>query len=214
MDKVIVIGGGGHAKVLISVIKKTDYEIAGYTDPQDKGAILGVQYLGDDGILRELINSNARCKAVIGVGKINASGLRIALQTEFEKLGFDFPSIVSPHAVINDEVLLGPGSVVFDGVVINSGTKTGRACILNTNCTVEHDCRLDDNVHIAPGATLSGGVILGKNCLIGTGANVIQNVSICDNCLIGAGSTVLKDIATPGTYVGNPAKRIKWDKGK
>jgi sugar O-acyltransferase (sialic acid O-acetyltransferase NeuD family) len=209
MDKIVVIGGGGHAKVLISVLKKILVDIAGYTDRQDRGAILGVQYLGDDGILLELIRKHARCKAVIGVGKIDASGVRTTLQKEFEGLGFDFPSIVSPHAVINDEVLLGPGSVVFDGVVINSGTKTGRACILNTNCTVEHDCRLDENVHIAPGATLSGGVKLGKNCLIGTGANVIQNVSICDNCLIGAGSTVVKDITTPGTYVGNPAKRIK-----
>jgi sugar O-acyltransferase (sialic acid O-acetyltransferase NeuD family) len=191
------------------VLKKLLFDMAGYTDRRDRGSILGVQYLGDDGILPGLIREHARCKAVIGVGKINTSGIRVTLQKEFEGLGFDFPPIVSPHAAINEEVILGPGSVVFDGVVINSGTKTGGACILNTNCTVEHDCRMGDNVHIAPGVTISGGVTIGNNCMIGTGANIIQSVSICDDCLIGAGSTVVKDITAPGTYVGNPARWIK-----
>ena len=209
MHRIVVIGGGGHAKVLISVLKKTLYEIAGYTDKQDRGAILGVSYLGNDGILPELIRKHPQCKAVIGIGKIDGSGLRISLQKEFERLGFDFPSIVSPRAVVNEEVTLGGGTAVFDGVVITSGTETGRACILNTNCTIEHDCRIGDDVHVAPGATLSGGVLIGSNCLIGTGANVIQSVSICGNSLIGAGATVVKDITVPGTYVGNPAKRIR-----
>jgi sugar O-acyltransferase (sialic acid O-acetyltransferase NeuD family) len=208
MHRIVVIGGGGHAKVLISVLKKTIYEIVGYTDRQDRGAILGVSYLGNDDILLDLIRNHAQCNAIIGLGKIDASGLRNTLQKECEKLGFNFPTIVSPQAVINEEVKLGGGTVVFDGVVVNSGTETGRACILNTNCTIEHDCRIGDNVHIAPGATLSGGVDIGSNCMIGTGANVIQSICIEANSLIGAGSTVVKDISVPGTYVGNPARQI------
>jgi sugar O-acyltransferase (sialic acid O-acetyltransferase NeuD family) len=208
MDRIVVIGGGGHAKVLISVLKKSGYDMAGYTDRQDRGVILGVPYLGDDTILTEVIRREAACRAIIGIGKIDTTESRIRLQNELERLGFDFPPIISPHAVVNEEVRLGTGTAVLDGVVINSGTEIGRACILNTNSTVEHDCRLGDNVHIAPGVTLSGGVTVGDNCLIGTGANIIQGMGICANCLIGAGSTVVKDITTPGTYVGNPARRI------
>lgn len=209
MDRMVVIGGGGHAKVLICVLKKSGYDIAGYTDRQDKGLILGAPYLGDDGILAEMIRKDAGCRAVIGIGKIDTSDLRFRLQNELLALGYGFPPVVSPHAVVNEEVRLGAGTAVLDGVVVNSGSHIGRACIINTNSTVEHDCRIGDNVHIAPGATLSGGVVIGANSMIGTGTTVIQGVAIGADCLVGAGSTVVKDITTPGIYAGSPARKIR-----
>jgi sugar O-acyltransferase (sialic acid O-acetyltransferase NeuD family) len=208
MDKVVVIGGGGHAKVLMSVLKKCPCEILGYTDKRSGGAILGARYLGTDAILHELIKSHGDCGAVVGVGKTDTSSARVELFRAIETLGFEFPVVVSPQAVVNEEVFLGPGSAVFDGVVVNSGTVTGCLCILNTSSTVEHDCHLGDNVHVAPGATLSGGVRIGSNCMIGTGANVIQGVTICADTLIGAGSTVVGDISLAGVYAGNPARRV------
>ena len=36
MPEVVVIGGGGHAKVLISVLRKADYSVSGYTDVEDR----------------------------------------------------------------------------------------------------------------------------------------------------------------------------------
>lgn len=207
MDRIVVIGGGGHAKVLIGVLKKIGWEVVGYTDPHDRGAILGAAHLGGDHILPELIRTEGRCRAAIGLGKTDLSLARERLAAEAHGLGFGLPVIVSPHAVVNDEVTLGPGTVVFDGAVVNSGTHTGSLCILNTNCTVEHDCHLGDNVHIAPGATTSGGVTIGYNCMIGAGAIVVQDAAICAGCLVGAGSTVVRDISIPGTYVGSPAKR-------
>jgi sugar O-acyltransferase (sialic acid O-acetyltransferase NeuD family) len=209
MNRIVVIGGGGHAKVLISVLKKSGYEVTGYTDRHDRGSILGIFHLGDDCILPEMIRTHGPGKAIIGKGKIDISDMRIRLQHEFSVIGFDFPVIISPSAVVNEAVVLGDGTVVFDGVVVNSGTEIGQSCIINTNSTVEHDCRIGDNVHIAPGVTLSGGVTIGHNSMIGTGATVIQYVDICEGCLIGAGSTVVKDITDPGTYVGSPAKRIR-----
>jgi len=209
MDEIVVIGGGGHAKVLIGVLKKSGYHILGYTDVRDRSAILGSPFLGDDGILTGIIREHPRCRAAIGIGKVDASHGRIDLLNEISALGFIFPVIVSPHAVVNEDVLLEDGTVVFDGVVVNPGTVTGKACILNTGSTIDHDCRLGDNVHIAPGAVISGGVTVGNNSLVGTGARVRQSVSICQGCLIGAGATVVKDISIPGTYVGTPARKIR-----
>lgn len=209
MPEIVVIGGGGHAKVLISVLRKAGYAVKGYTDKEDRGNILGTPYLGNDSMLRQMVRAEASLRAIIGVGKIDASPLRLSLQNEIGALGFDFPAICSPHAIINEAVVLGAGTAVLDGVIVNSGVEIGNACILNTHCTIEHDCLIGENVHIAPGVTLSGGVTIGDNCMVGVGANVIQSVSICAGCLIGAGSTIVKDITLPGTYVGNPAKRIK-----
>ena len=209
VDNIIVIGGGGHAKVLISVLKKAGYQIEGYTDTEDKGLILGIRHLGNDGVLLDIARRQTAWKAIIGVGKIDASDARLRLQDQISALGFEIPAVRSPHSVVNEAVTLGAGTVVLDGVVVNSGTEIGRACILNTSSTVEHDCRIGENVHIAPGVTLSGGVTIGDHCMLGTGVNVMQSIKIYEGCLIGAGSTVVKDITTPGTYAGNPAQRIR-----
>jgi sugar O-acyltransferase (sialic acid O-acetyltransferase NeuD family) len=210
MNEILVLGGGGHSKVLISVLKKVGWQVLGYVDRKDCGLVLGVGYLGGDGVLPELRRRHRHCRAALGIGKIDASSdLRLRLQVELEELGFVLPAIVSPQAAINEEVNLGAGTVVFDGVVVNSGAVTGRACILNSNSTVEHDCRLGDNVHIAPGVTLSGAVDLGDRCMVGTGANIIQGVRVAAGCVIGAGATVVKDLVEPGTYVGNPARKLR-----
>lgn len=209
MSEIVVIGGGGHAKVLISLLKKLNWEIVGYTDEQDRGLILGAPYLGDDAVLTGLLSTHQHCSAVVGLGKIDASPARAGLQREISALGFDSPVLVSPRAVVNEHVELGAGTVVFDGAVVNSGTVAGSLCILNTNCTVEHDCRLGDNVHVAPGATVSGTAVIGNDCMIGAGSTVIQEVTVCPGSLIGAGSVVVADIDSPGVYVGNPARRIR-----
>ena len=209
MHKIVVIGGGGHAKVLVGVLKKLAWDVVGYTDPRDRGLILGAGCLGDDAILPAFVTAYRDCRAMIGVGKIDTSPRRLRLQQELEGLGFDFPVIVSPRAEVNDEVALGAGTAVLDGAVVNSGTVTGRGCIINTNSTLEHDCRLGDNVHVASGATVSGGVTIGNNCMIGAGATVVQGVSICDDCLVGAGAAVVRDVVVPGTYMGVPAERAR-----
>ena len=202
------MGGGGHAKVLISLLKKLGWQVLGYTDEQDRGFILGVPYLGDDSVLPGVLRTHPSFSAMIGLGKIDASPARVDLQRKIRALGLDSPILVSPRAVVNEEVELGAGTAVFDGAVVNSGTVAGRSCILNTNCTVEHDCRLGDNVHIAPGATVCGTVVIGNDGMIGAGSTVVSNVKVCPGCLIGAGSTVVADIHSPGVYVGNPARRI------
>ena len=153
-----MIGCGGHAKVLISILHKAGWDILGYTDRQDRGDILDVPWIGKDDILTTVIREHPLCRAIVGVGKIDTSSLRLDLQDRIEQMEFEFPAVVSPHAVVNRDVQLGAGTLVCDGAVVNSGVVTGRACIINSNSTVEHDCRLGDNVHIAPGATISGGV--------------------------------------------------------
>ncbi len=192
----------------MSTLKKLGYAVAGYTDPEDRGVLLGMAYLGTDDVLTELVRQGTATRAVLGVGKVDASDARSHLAARVKALGFALPSVVSPQAIVNEEVELGEGAVVFDGAVVNSGTVVGRLCIINTNSTVEHDCRLGENVHVASGATVSGGVAIGDHCLIGAGATLIQGVSVCRGCLIGAGATITKDLLVPGTYAGNPGRRI------
>ncbi len=208
MAEIVVIGGGGHAKVLISLLRKLDWSVVGYTDARDRGIILGARHLGDDDVLGAVLGEHAGCAVLVGVGKVDGSATRTCLQREASALGFRVPTAVSPQAVVNEGVVLGAGTVVFDGAVINSGASLGCLCIVNTHGTVEHDCRLGDNVHVAPGAVLSGGASIGNDCMLGAGATVIHGITVADGCVIGAGAVVVADLDEPGVYAGNPARRI------
>ena len=211
-DGIVVVGGGGHAKVVISILHKLKrYRILGYTDTKDRGSILGVPFLGSDHELGALANGNETIAAVLGVGQVGLGNARFELWTRLQSelpSGL-FPVIVSPGAVINEDVLLGDGAVVMDGTVINAGARVGRGAIANTNSTIEHDVILEDWVHVAPGATISGGVTVGHFSMVGAGATVIEGIKVAGSCMIGAGAVVVNDITEPGTYVGCPARRIK-----
>ncbi len=207
---IVVIGGGGHAKVLISVLKKMkEYRIVGYTDIIDKGEILGIGYLGDDFVLGRLASKDRAEYAALGIGKTEKPDCRKRMLSGLEKLGFQLPAIISPEAVVNENVVIGEASVVFDGVVVNSGSRIGGAVILNSNSTIEHDCTIGAFTHIAPGVTLSGEVEIGENSFVGAGSTIIHGTKIAANCIVGAGSVVIRDCRLSGTYVGNPARKIK-----
>lgn len=208
-DKIIIIGGGGHARVLISVIKKLNkYDIIGYTDIEDKGILLGIKYLGTDIILKDILKENNTCKAAIGVGVILISDLRKKLFEKIKSIGFELPPIVSTSAIISEDVIIGEGTVILEGAIINPGAELGKCVIVNTCAVVEHDCVMGDFVHLTAGSIAGGGVEIMRNSILGIGAKVIQYKKVCENCLIGAGSIVIKDILIPGTYFGIPARRI------
>ncbi len=206
MSRFIVVGGGGHAKVVIGLLHKTGAEVLGYTDRADRGALLGAKYLGDDSDLPQRDDMSA---LAMGVGKVDGSPARRELRRMLAATGIEFPVIVSPYATVNEGAELGPGTVVCDGAVVSVSARVGELCILNTNSTVEHDCRLGANVHVAPGATLSGDVTVGDDSFLGAGCTVVQGVTICPGTVVGAGSTVLADIGTRGVYVGSPARRVR-----
>jgi sugar O-acyltransferase (sialic acid O-acetyltransferase NeuD family) len=210
MAKIIVIGGGGHAKVVISVLNKLKkFELLGYTDRVNNGRILGAKYLGNDSVLPAIKKKHPTCEAVIGVGNVKISDLREKIDHQLEKLKFKLPALVSPTAIVNRDVDVGEGTVIMDGVVIQPGTKIGACAIINTGALIDHDCSVGDYVHVAPGAVLCGGVQVGRGSLVGAGSTVIQYKKVGKDCLIGAGSTVIRDCLKPGTYFGLPAKLVK-----
>ncbi len=210
MDAIVVIGGGGHARVVLSVLRKLRrYRIVGYTDPRDCGEILGASYLGMDDELPALAVRHRPLHAALGVGQIGTGEARIGLWTRLRSLTLSFPAIVSPDAVVNEGVSVGDAAVIMDGVVINTGAKIGLGAILNTNATIEHDVTIADWVHVASGVTISGGVTVGRSSMIGVGAAIIEGKTIAEGCFVGAGATVVQDLPEPGVYVGCPARRIR-----
>jgi len=197
MKKIILIGGGGHAKVVIDAVKYSDkYTIYGIVDPKlpEGESVLGVKVIGGDEKLKGLFEEGIE-SAFIGIGSIGDCSLRKKIYDELKRIGFRLPVIVHPKAIVADDVEIGDGTFVAAGAIINPGTKIGKNAIINTSSSIDHDCVIGDFVHIAPGVTLSGGVKVGDETHIGTGAKVTQYLTIGKKCTIGAGQTIRHDIA-------------------
>jgi UDP-perosamine 4-acetyltransferase len=209
LRKVVIIGGGGHAKVIIDIIKlDTTVKIVGCTDKMGRGMILNIEILGDDTILPELYNEGIH-HAFVAIGD---NGLRQRLADRAIEMGFSLVNAISPNAYIADSVQLGFGVAVMAGAVIHADAQLGNYSIVSTNASVDHDCRIGKSCHIAPGCTLSGKVAVGDGTFLGTGTKVIDEISIGSQSVLGAGAVVVNNIPDRCLAVGVPARIIRqWD---
>lgn len=209
-SSVIILGGGGHTKVLIDALHLNGVKIIGITDVDLNlvgRQILGVTIIGKDDIVLE--STLKGVELVNGIGSIGLPLNRKGIFERFKNLGFTFAKVIHPSAVIAFDVVVEEGAQIMAGAVVQSGSKIGCNSIINTKASVDHDCIIGNHVHVAPGVTLSGGVKVGNSVHIGTGANIIQNVNIGDNVVIGAGSLVLSDIASDSVVIGVPAEMVR-----
>jgi UDP-perosamine 4-acetyltransferase len=204
---VIVLGGGGHAKVLIDALLASCVEILGVTDTDPTrvdSCIRGVRIVGDDSIVRRYASQEVRL--VNGLGSVGSTTARQEIYERYKALGYSFQTVVHPSAVVSNDVKLSEGVQVMAGAIIQPGSEIGENAVINTGATVDHDCQIGAHVHLAPGVILSGSVKIGSGTHIGTGAVVIQNVCVGCNDVVGAGSVVVKNIADCKRVMGVPAR--------
>jgi UDP-perosamine 4-acetyltransferase len=202
---VIVVGGGGHAKVLISTLLLQHRRVLGFVDLKPSlPPLLGNAYLGDDGTI--FLHSPDQVRLVNGVGSTGSTDLRRAVYEKFREKQYIFASVIHPSAIIAPEVHLEDGVQVMAGVAVQPGSHLGANVIINTGARVDHDCLIDAHAHIAPGVTLSGNVHVGKGAHVGTGASIIQGVTVGAASIVGAGAVVVDDVPPGVTVVGVPAR--------
>lgn len=206
MKKVILIGAGGHAKVIADIIQQNqEYCIVGLVASKKEAGFFGIPVVGTDDDLEDLFGRGIRFAFVaIGDGKI-----RRRITNCLEKIGYEIINVISQQAVISARVKLGKGIAVMPGAVINADTVIEDGCIINTNASVDHDNYVGEFTHIAPGCAVAGFNRIGKDCFLGIGSRVIDRVVIGDNTIVGAGSVVIGDVMGDCTVVGTPACKIK-----
>lgn len=204
----IVIGGGGHARVLISALLRLGLRVLGFADKgQSQSHILGIPYLGQDEAVLEL--NPAEVLLINGVGSAAAVANRVRVYDWFRRRGYAFGSVLDPRAIVVSETRLSEGVQVMAGAVVQTGVVAHENCIINTGALVDHDCVLEAHAHIAPGAVLCGDVHVGTKAHIGAGATVIQGVRIGSGSIVGAGAVVLSDVPNSCTVAGVPARSIR-----
>lgn len=207
-EKAIVAGTGGHAKVVIDILRSSKtYELIGLTgtDP-NIGTTMGLPILGNDSILPQLHAEGIKyCFVAIGNNK-----RREEISDYVKGIGFELINAISPHSWISTTVDLGEGIAIMPGVVINAESVIEDNVIINTGSTIDHDCVIGSSSHVAPGCNIAGNVHVGKGVFLGIGCKIIPKMTIGEWTTVGAGSVVVKDVPGHSIAFGVPARTMKY----
>lgn len=200
---IVVIGAGGHARVVAEAAAACGMTLAGHIAPQaDTTGMLG-PHLGDDAAIPALAAKGH--SFALGTGFVDAAGAarRAALLAGLPEA---LATVVHPAAIVSPTATLAPGAFVAAGAIVGTRCRIGRGAIVNTGAIVDHDSAVADNAHVATGARLAGAVLVGRNALIGAGATIRQGIGIGDDAIVGAGAVVIHPVPPGATVVGNPAR--------
>lgn len=204
---VLVIGAGGHGRVVADALRAAGRKVLGFLDAAadlEGRMIDGLPVLGGDAYLQ--IHSPGAVMLANGIGSTMSTAARRQLYERLVDSGFQFETVRHPTATVSPSVVLSPGVQVMAGAVLQPGVVIGEDTIINTGVLVDHDCVIGSHCHLAPGVVLSGSIRIGDDCHIGTAASVIQGVMIGAGVAIAAGATVVSDVAAGARMAGVPAR--------
>lgn len=203
---VIILGAGGHSKVLLDIVSLRKLQVIGIVDKDDQ-SIRKLPYtycwLGNDDAVYTFPPESVQL--INAVGSVDLSPVRGNLFERFKARGYSFATLIHPSAVIAKDAILGEGIQVMAGAIIQPGSQIGDNVIVNSAAVIEHDCKIASHVHIAPRSVLSGSVEVGARAHVGTGAVVIQGITIGENSLVAAGAVVIRNVSNNSRVAGVPA---------
>lgn len=209
-SKLFLIGGGGHCQSVIESIERTNsFIIEGISDVASKIGeyVLDYKISATDETIQHLgIND---LLFLITIGQIKTAEPRKKAYNFLKSNNQQLATIIDPGSIVSKRAIIGEGTVILRNSFINAGVEIGVNCIVNTGAIIEHDSKIGRHVHISTGAIVNGDCVIGDESFIGSGAVISNGITIVAGTLVGAGTVVLQNINEPGTYLGNPAKRIK-----
>lgn len=206
---VILLGAGGHARVLISLLRLIDRPIAALLDddPHKLNTTLdGIPITTPIDALTQ--HPPDTVELVNAIGSAHRPTARQALYEKYTQAGYAFATLLHPAAIIAPQANIQAGAQVMAGAVIQANATLHPNCLINTAASIDHDTTVGMHTHIAPGVTICGGVTLGPCCHIGAGTTVVQGIRLGSSVVVGAGATVLSDIPNNQIVAGTPAKSL------
>ena len=203
----LIIGAGGHGRVIADVVGALGRDILGYLD-QDRAMhgqrIQGLEVLGGDDRLKDY--SPDQVVLANGIGWVTSLEPRLQAFTRLSAAGYQFEALVHPSAIVAPSALLASGAQIMAGAVVQAGARIAENAIVNSGAIIDHDCVIGRHSHVAPGATLCGNVQIGERSFVGAGSTVIQGIKIGNGAFVGAGALVVSDVEDAVRVTSVPAR--------
>ncbi|MEZ5751826.1 MAG: NeuD/PglB/VioB family sugar acetyltransferase [Paracoccaceae bacterium] len=196
----ILIGAGGHAKVVFDALEAGGYNMSELQLRADKSAPFMGRPVSTPEVLPEIKDMD--CHVAIGSNEIRHKLIR-----DLGEVHGRLRSIRHPRATVSAHARIGDGCFVAAHACVSTDAQLGRGVIVNHGAVVEHDCVIGDAVHVAPGAILGGGVKIGDLVLVGANATVLPGLAVGAGAIIGAGAVVTKNVPEGGVWIGTALAR-------
>ena len=195
MNKIIIIGSGGHAKSCIEIIKNhAKYDVFGLIDDNRRIGenVLGHKVIGTTKDIIKFINKVRYFH--IGIGHVKDNKKRIYYYKLLKSLNAVLPNIISKNSVVSNYIKIGDGNIIMNNVCINADVTIGNNNIINTSSVIEHDCVLGNHSHISTSVTVNGSVKIQDSCFIGSGSVISNNLKIKKNSFVKLSSKIVRNI--------------------
>lgn len=199
-----LIAYSGHAYVVAEAARLSGLPLISYANlqPVDYNPF-GLVYAGNE---ENIAFDWQRYKYfILGIGD---NRIRAKVYNRIRIKHGELITVIHPQAIVAPSANLGMGNFLAAGSCISTLAEIGNGCIVNTSAVVDHECKLEDFVHIGPGAVLAGNTHIGEGSFIGANAVIKQGIKIGKAVTVGAGSVIIKDIPDYTTVVGNPGRAI------
>ena len=214
MKKLAIIGAGELGLQIMELSKESTEEfnlIGFYDDYSKKGERVfeRCQILGDLNDVQNDFNQGVFDYLFIAVGYKHMQSKKTIYERFVTKI--PFATIIHKTSIVHKSAQLGQGVAIYPGCIIDRNVIIGDNVLLNLGVVLSHDAKIQSHSFFAPRVVVSGFVEIDELCFVGTGAIISDNLMVESNVIIGAGSVIIRSLKKDKTYVGNPAKEIKYD---
>ena len=212
MRRAIILGTGGHCRVVLSILLEVGLHhvlnIIELAELRDGETIMGIPVSATASTL-DSFRGQSTVDVFLAIGN---NVLRREWWHKVKELELPLPNLISPNATVNRFAKLGGGNVVCEKAFIGPECKIGNNNLINTGAIVEHEVQIGSHCHLSSSSTVAGRSCIYDNCFIGAGATVIDTMTIASGTTLGAGAVLISDIEqSNGVYVGIPARKQDRD---
>ncbi|MEF9924087.1 MAG: serine acetyltransferase [Muribaculaceae bacterium] len=213
MKDIAIYGAGGFGREVACLIRKINevtptWKLIGFFDDgkdigskNEYGSILGG--------INELNNWDTELSIAIAIASPKIVSL---LVSKIKGNNISFPNIIAPDTTFLDEnnILLGKGNIFCSSCSLSCNISIGDFNIFNGFITIGHDVKISNFNSFMPAVRVSGEVLIGNNNFFGVSSIILQQIKIANGIVLGANSVMMRTPKDNETYVGNPAKIIKY----
>ena len=163
MDKkILIIGAGGHGKVVKEVAEACGYKKVDFLDDNSSDAIGKIQELN--------LYLNEYENAIVGIGN---NLFRNEMLDRLKKAGYQIPVLIHPTAYVSPSAIVSEGTVIEPLAIVNANSQVCKGCIISVGAIVDHNVVLEECVHVNAGAIVKAGARVVQNRKLEAGKVVL-----------------------------------------
>ena len=216
MKNIVIVGAGGFGREVASLLKRINkrvptWNFVGFYDDDILGKPKGScnEYGQVLGTVNDLNDTPFEISAVLALGSPRAlKAIRERLTNPLVK----FPNIIAPEASILDEdnYQIGEGNILGSFSSISCNVHIGSFNVFNNRVSLGHDVEIGNYNVFMTAARISGSSQIGIGNLFGVSSIVIPGMEVGEGVTVSPGSVIMRKPKDYSTYVGNPAKILKF----